>query len=151
MTEENKENHGREEGRKQSEELDDLLKTDWLERMKQQRKEELTPIEIDVREVGRDLAQQAREYSRKNRITGGQWAMFFAGILAFWLSASAEGGFNVWVFLILLAIFALVLAPFRVASWAKRRINSRPCHVCGMRIANGQTVCSSCGTDYLAH
>ncbi len=103
-----------------------------------------TPIVIGdaVKELGRTL-----KGSNKSGSSNIKWGSILSVLLAFML-ANTSSGFNVIVFLIWLAIFWVIAAPVRAASWVSRRANSRPCPVCGIRIPNGETVCGSCGTDF---
>ena len=82
------------------------------------------------------------------RYTGGQWFLSFALLFSVWVAFSGDGDFNFLAFIIMFGILWLISAPFRVAGWAVRRANSRPCSVCGIRIPNGETACQSCGTDF---
>ena len=88
------------------------------------------------------------DYNRKYNVTGGQWFLFFAAVVSFFAGFAGDGGWNFWTFFILFGMFWLISAPFRAVGWVNRRLNSRPCPVCGIRVTNGETSCARCGTDF---
>ena len=89
-----------------------------------------------------------QEYNRRYNISAWDWISFFAAIFCFWAGFQGEDGYNFWVSFILFGLFWIVTAPFRAVSWVNRRLNSRPCPVCGIRVSNGETQCAACGTDF---
>lgn len=89
-----------------------------------------------------------RDYNRRYNVSGGQWFLFFAFLFSLWVAASGQGPFSWWTVLIVFGILSLISAPFRAVGWVNRRLNSRPCLVCGRRIPNGETQCAGCGTDF---
>jgi hypothetical protein len=80
-------------------------------------------------------------------MTGSQIYSAVTFVLSF-VFAFGDDGFNFWGFVFLFAFFWLIAIPFRVLGWFSFRMNSRACAVCGNRIKNGKTTCSSCGTDF---
>jgi hypothetical protein len=82
-----------------------------------------------------------------SNVTGSQIYSFVTFLLSFFL-AFGDDGFNFWGFVFLFVFFWLIAIPFRVLGWFSFRLNSRACAVCGYRIKNGKTACSSCGTDF---
>lgn len=136
---------------KEPQDLSDYSHRNWLDAMRNQQSAEQKPIEINLGDIASEARQGLRDYNRKYKVTGGQWFMFFAFLFAFWQAASTQGGFSAAVFFVWLVILWVIAAPFRVAGWTKRRLNSRPCPVCGVRVANGETSCGSCGTDFQRH
>jgi hypothetical protein len=82
-----------------------------------------------------------------SNVTGSQIYSFVTFLLSFFL-AFGDDGFNFWGFVLLFVFFWVIAIPFRVLGWFSFRMNSRPCAVCGNRIKNGKTTCSSCGTDF---
>lgn len=82
-----------------------------------------------------------------SNVTGSQIYSFVTFLLSFFL-AFGDDGFNFLGFVFLFAFFWLIAIPFRVLGWFSFRMNSRACAVCGNRIKNGKTTCSSCGTDF---
>ena len=94
------------------------------------------------------ISATINENRKRRRYSGGQWFLSFALLFSGWVAFSGDGKFNFLAFIIMFGILWLISAPFRVAGWAVRRANSRPCPVCGLRITNGETQCQSCGTDF---
>jgi predicted nucleic acid-binding Zn ribbon protein len=88
------------------------------------------------------------EFNRRYQVTGGQWFLFFAAMVAVWVGVQADGGFSFWAAFIVFGFFWLISAPFRAINWVNRRLNSRPCPVCGIRVPNGETQCAGCRTDF---
>jgi len=66
-------------------------------------------------------------------------------MFALWTLGSTGSGLTA---LVIYGFLWLIGSPFKFTAWATSRLNSRPCPVCGNRVANGQTECGSCGTDF---
>lgn len=88
------------------------------------------------------------DYNRRYNVTGGQWFLFVALLFSVFVGAQGEGGFSFAVAFVVFGFFWLVSAPFRAINWVNRRLNSRPCQVCGIRVRNGETQCAGCGSDF---
>lgn len=89
--------------------------------------------------------------SNAPRSGGGIKAIHIYNLITFLFAiylSNLDSGFNFGVFLFWVVIFWLISIPFRLFGWLGAFLTSRPCAVCGMRIKNGKTVCSSCGTDF---
>ena len=56
----------------------------------------------------------------------------------------SSAGTIILAVLFLVAIYFLVSAGF----WLVRRLDSRPCPVCGSRVPTGQLDCEACGFDF---
>ncbi|MEY4323081.1 MAG: hypothetical protein RL410_862 [Actinomycetota bacterium] len=151
MADNNAENKPVKELSKKPDDLDMYSQRNWLESMRNQQSAEQQPVEINLSDFASEAREGLRSYNRKYKVTGGQWFMFFAMLFAFWSATSQSNGFDGGVFIVWLVILSVVSAPFRVAAWTKRRLNSRPCPVCGVRVPAGETSCASCGTDFRQH
>ena len=108
-------------------------------------------VNISMQDISQGVSEipaTFRNIRQGRKYTGGQiflWGAFFFSI---YVGFGGSGGFSFRAFLMMFSFLWLVSAPFRMAGWAIRRANSRPCPVCGIRVANGETQCQSCGTDF---
>lgn len=103
----------------------------------------------DVTQAAGEIPATLKSLRRgKKKYTGGQIFLSFAFLFSVYVAFGGEGGFSLLAFLMMFSFLWLISAPFRMAGWAVRRANSRPCLVCGVRVANGETQCQSCGTDF---
>jgi hypothetical protein len=102
----------------------------------------------DVTQAAAEIPATFKSLRRGKKYTGGQIFLSLAFLFSVYVASGGEGGFSLLAFLMMFTFLWLVSAPFRMAGWAVRRANSRPCPVCGIRVANGETQCQSCGTDF---
>jgi hypothetical protein len=108
-------------------------------------------INISMNDISQGVSEipaTFRSVRRGRKYTGGQIFLWGAFFFSLYVGFGGSEGFSLLAFLIMFGFLWLVSAPFRMAGWAIRRANSRPCPVCGIRVANGETQCQSCGTDF---
>jgi hypothetical protein len=81
----------------------------------------------------------------KRKYKASDWYMSVVILISGWVWLDTGNGFSA---IIVFGLLWLIGIPFRAGAWASGRLNSRPCQVCGNRVANGETQCGSCGTDF---